>query len=48
MKRDDESLYCARAISGCDIMANGCICGTCLVYDENQLESGYFCVNGKA
>jgi glutamate synthase domain-containing protein 2 len=38
-----ELLFCARGKSNCEIEINGCICNTCPVYFENQLEGLYYC-----
>lgn len=41
-----EKLFCARKKSGCDMDAKKmCICGTCPVYNENDLSGAYFCIN---
>ena len=39
----DETLYCARGKSCCEIHARACFCTACPVYKENKLETLYFC-----
>ncbi|MBN1325474.1 DUF2769 domain-containing protein [Candidatus Falkowbacteria bacterium] len=48
MKGDQETLYCGRAMSGCEVSPKGCICQSCPVYEENGLTDSYYCINGKA
>lgn len=38
-----ETLHCATGSSNCDIWARGCICNTCLIYQEYELNGLYFC-----
>ncbi|MDO5836438.1 MAG: glutamate synthase-related protein [Methanobacterium sp.] len=38
-----ESLYCFTGSSDCEIPVNGCICNTCPLYYEYQLQDIYFC-----
>jgi len=38
-----EILYCARGKSNCEIAANGCICDSCEVYEQNKLTGLYYC-----
>ncbi len=40
-----EALYCSRGKTDCSVKTNGCLCGGCPVYAENNLNSGYFCIN---
>jgi hypothetical protein len=42
-----EVLYCADEVgkSACEYKMNGCICGGCPVYSENNLKEGYYCIN---
>lgn len=55
-KKVDESagnigeLYCATGKSTCnDLNKNEtCICSSCLVWDENNLGSMYYCLRGSA
>jgi hypothetical protein len=43
-------LYCAGGKSSCvDLNKNEtCICSSCLVWDENDLGSMYYCLRGRA
>jgi hypothetical protein len=45
-----ELLFCADAIgkSSCPYPMNGCICMPCVVHQENDLKSGYYCIHGSA
>lgn len=49
-KEKTERLYCAGEIgkSSCKYKMNGCICGGCPVHRENNLQAGYYCINGSA
>ena len=49
-KKNEETLYCAGDVgkSVCKINMNGCLCGGCPVHRENNLKSGYYCMNGSA
>lgn len=47
-KSNQETLYCARGKSGCDLVDHGCLCGMCPLWDEFSLSKGYFCLNGSA
>lgn len=38
-----ELLFCARGKSSCEIDVKGCLCNTCPVYFENELEGLYYC-----
>ena len=48
MKGKNETLYCARDKSACEVQSKGCICPQCPVYLANGLSGMYFCLNGKA
>ncbi|BDZ70971.1 glutamate synthase-related protein [Methanobacterium petrolearium] len=39
----DELLYCSTGASECEVPVNGCICNTCPLYYEYQLEDIYYC-----
>lgn len=43
-------VYCSIGKAGCsDLDPNqACMCPTCLVWDENNLQSMYYCVKGNA
>jgi len=43
-------LYCAKGKSSCNDLdgRQSCICPTCLVWNENNLRSMYFCLRGSA
>lgn len=47
-KNNNKKLFCANDPSNisCDFEPNGCICGGCIVHDEYNLDSGYYCING--
>ncbi len=47
---NSENLYCAKANgkSSCPFEKKGCLCGACPVHAENNLTSGYYCINGSA
>lgn len=38
-----EILFCGTDASKCDIEAKGCLCNTCPVYFENELNALYYC-----
>jgi len=38
-----EGLFCAFEKSNCITEKKGCVCATCPVYKENNLEKLYFC-----
>lgn len=41
-----ESLFCSCGRSQCGMNRDRiCSCKSCLVYKENDLEGGYFCIN---
>ena len=45
-KEKQEMLFCARLKSGCKMdIKKMCICGTCKVFQNNELTGGYFCIN---
>ncbi|MCX6745886.1 MAG: DUF2769 domain-containing protein [Candidatus Parcubacteria bacterium] len=48
MKDKGEVLYCARGKSSCEVKSKGCVCPGCQVYKENNLNSAYYCLSGKA
>lgn len=39
----EETLYCARAKSDCEIEATGCVCIACPIYSDYSLKDLYFC-----
>lgn len=47
-KNTMEALYCAKGVTACRFTDNGCICGTCPVFQNYKLANGYFCFNGEA
>jgi len=48
-KEKEEHLFCARKKSECPMDPKKmCICGTCKVFAENNLDGGYFCINSIA
>ncbi len=38
-----EAMFCAYEKSNCIDEEKGCICDTCELFEEYQLEKGYFC-----
>jgi len=40
---NEESLYCARGMSECEIWAKGCVCPGCPIYSAYNLNEIYFC-----
>lgn len=38
-----EILYCGTDASHCDVEAKGCLCNTCPVFFENELQGLYYC-----
>ena len=44
LKQKMASLFCARGKTECKVSMNGCICGTCPVHAENNLDEGYYCL----
>lgn len=47
-KKKHEGFFCALGKSSCTIKMNGCQCGSCPVFKANNLNTGYFCMNGAA
>lgn len=47
-KEKMEKLYCSEEVgkSTCPFEMKGCLCGPCPVHTENDLKSGYYCING--
>lgn len=47
-KGKTERLYCSKEVgkSDCELKMNGCTCGVCPVHNENELQSGYYCMHG--
>lgn len=43
-----QRLFCAVGSTECAMTANGCICGSCPVWEEYGLGSYYFCMEGAA
>jgi hypothetical protein len=43
-------VYCSSGIASCDDLDDKqtCMCPTCLVWDENNLQSTYYCMRGNA
>lgn len=43
-------LYCAKGKSDCDDLDDkqSCICPSCLVWNDNNLRSTYYCLRGSA
>ncbi|MBS3819757.1 DUF2769 domain-containing protein [bacterium] len=48
MKDQGEGLYCAKGKSSCEFDKEGCICGTCPLTPEYDLDGVYYCSIGKA
>lgn len=48
MRDKDEILYCARGKSKCEIVKNGCRCGSCPLTPEFDLDRLYYCATGAA
>lgn len=42
-----EAMFCAFGDSKCIADEKGCICATCAVYTENNLDKMYYCLGGK-
>lgn len=40
-----EAMFCAYEKSHCITEEKGCLCSTCLVFKENDLGKGYFCIS---
>ncbi|MCL5010879.1 MAG: DUF2769 domain-containing protein [Patescibacteria group bacterium] len=47
MRQFSEALYCLTQKSACSVKSSGCICGGCPIYKENNLKSGYYCIQGE-
>ncbi|MBI2848378.1 MAG: DUF2769 domain-containing protein [Chloroflexi bacterium] len=43
-----EAMFCAFGKSKCITDEKGCICMTCALYKENNLDKAYYCLGGKA
>ena len=43
-----EAMFCAFGDSRCITDEKGCICPTCAIYAENNLDKTYYCLGGKA
>ena len=48
MRQGGEALYCAIGATTCALDRTGCICGSCVVFRQNELSAFYYCVNGAA
>ncbi len=48
MKDNEEKLFCSRGKTECNPEQKGCLCGTCPVEKEYELNDFYYCVNGAA
>jgi hypothetical protein len=48
MTDGDERLFCGRGKTDCDPSMNGCICGECPVWQQNDLSDYYYCIEGAA
>jgi len=44
----EETLYCGKGKTACNLIDKGCICGECPLWFRYSLTGGYFCFNGKA
>ena len=42
-----EGMFCAFGESKCIKEEKGCICASCELYKENNLNKSYFCLGGK-
>jgi len=47
-KEKNELLYCAKGETVCELTEYGCLCGACPVYEEYNLDGGYFCLRSAA
>lgn len=47
-KKGGEALYCAKGKTACVFQDKGCICAACPLWEQYDLEKGYFCFNGEA
>jgi len=43
-----EAMYCAFDKSKCIEEEKGCICMTCAIFSEYNLDKAYYCLGGKA
>ena len=43
-----EAMYCAYDKSNCITKERGCICMSCALFKENNLDKAYYCLGGKA
>ena len=48
MRERGQKLFCSRDSSDCGPRAMSCICGDCPVWDQYELVSYYFCIDGSA
>ncbi len=46
MKSDDERLFCSGEKSGWECEKRGCLCGTCPLRGEHDLDDFYYCGAG--
>jgi len=45
----NEEVYCSIGMTDCaDVKQEGCVCGNCEVFKEDELKTGYFCFKGEA
>ena len=44
--KNNETLYCARGKTICEVIDKGCPCGQCPIWDKYSLSGGYFCLEG--
>ncbi len=42
-----EAMFCAFGNSKCISEEKGCICMTCALFKENNLDKAYYCLGGK-
>jgi hypothetical protein len=47
-KEKREVLYCAKGKSACTLPNKGCICAACPLWEQYELEKGFFCFYGEA
>lgn len=47
-KNHIEAMYCAFDKSKCITEEKGCICMTCALFKEYNLDKAYYCLGGKA
>ena len=48
MKNNEEKIFCSRGKTECKPAEKGCLCGTCPVEQEYELNDFYYCINGAA